>query len=111
MKNQIIRITCTTDVRDQMCFYAETRSERIFLFHTDYYDSRIAGLYRTGMFLDALVGTRYSKRLGKNPFGGVRFQKIRDHILRVLRYYEKESDTPIFRQTQRHRYEKYCSAA
>ena len=100
-KTQNIRITCTAFTRNEMLFFAENGTERTFLFRTDYYDSRIAKLYRNGISLDSVISTRYPKRLGSNPFGGVRFQKIRDHVLRVLRDIELEYEQPVFRQTQK----------
>ena len=109
-KTQNIRITCTAAC-NRMLFFAENGAEKTFLFATDYYDSRIAALYRSGIALDSVISTRYPKRLGSNPFGGVRFQKLRDHILRVLRDLERESDKPIFRRKQKQQSVPYRTAA
>lgn len=100
-KNLRTRIICTVPCRDQMLFFAENGSGRIFLFRTNYYDRHIAKRYRSGIPVEALIQTKYPKRIGKNPFGGVRLQKVRDHVLRVLRDIERETDSPIFRQTQK----------
>ena len=100
-KDQKTTITCTASGNHEMLFFAENGSGRIFLFRTNYYDRSIAELYRSGMSVDTLIDTHYPKRIGKNPFGGVRLQKVRDHVLRVLRDIERETDSPIFRQTQK----------
>lgn len=100
-KNLKTRIICTASGQHEMLFFAENSSGRIFLFRTNYYDRRIVDLYRSGISVDILIHTKYPKRIGKNPFGGVRLQKVRDHVLRVLRDIERETGSPIFRQTQK----------
>ena len=102
-KNQMLTISCTVSGTREMLFFAENGTERIFLFRTNYYDRQIAEIYRSGVSLDTLIRIRYAKRIGKNPFGGVRLQKTRDHILRVLRDYERETGVPIFHQTKKHK--------
>lgn len=100
-KNQMLTISCTVSGTREMLFFAANGTERIFLFRTNYYDRQIAEIYRSGVSLDTLIRIRYAKRIGKNPFGGVRLQKTRDHILRVLRDYERQTGTVIFRQARK----------
>ncbi len=100
-KNQKYMITCTASGSREMLFFVENGLERVFLFRTNYFDRHIEEIYRSGVSLDTFIRIRYAKRIGKNPFGGVRLQKTRDHVLRVLRDYERETGTAIFRQTQK----------
>ncbi len=100
-KNQKTTIICTAPGSGEMLFFAENSTERIFLFRTNYYDRRIEAFYGSGISLDSLIRIRCAKYMGCNSFGRFRFRKVRDHVLRVLRDYEREAGVPIFRQTKK----------
>lgn len=100
-KNMNIRVYCERAGRSGMAFYAEHPAERLFLFQTEYYDDRIFQFYKNGLRLQEVIATDCKKGNKRNPVAGLRMNKTKERIIRMLRWAEREYRIPIFWPTER----------
>lgn len=95
-QNHQIRVFCKRTERAAMAFYAELPRECIFLFQTKYYDDAIFQQYKNSVDLSRIISFDYQKGTKYNPVAGVRKQKTKERIIRMLKWYEAAYEIPIF---------------
>ena len=98
-QNHQIRIFCKCTGRSAMAFYAELPCECVFLFQTKYYDDAIFQQYKNSVSLSRIIASDYQKGTKYNPVAGLRKQKTKERIIRMLRWCENAYDVPIFMQS------------
>lgn len=103
-QNHQIHVFCKRTDRSAMAFYAELPRECVFLFQTKYFDNAIFQQYKNSVCLSRIISSDYQKGTKHNPVAGLRKQKIKERIIRMLKWYEAAYDVPIFlKSSQRSR--------
>ena len=98
-QNYQIRVFCKRTESSAMAFYAELPRECVFLFQTKYYDDAIFQQYKNSVSLSRIIASDYQKGTKHNPVAGVRKQKTKERIIRMLKWCESAYDIPIFMQS------------
>lgn len=94
-----VKVYCENREHGIMDFYAVIGEEPRFLFRTDYYDGTVFQTYKNGVSFSKIHRQCYQRNGRKIDIVCKRMQKVRDHILRNLKYLEREQDIAIFEQT------------
>lgn len=94
-----VKVYCENREHGIMDFYAVIGEEHYFLFRMDYYDGTVFQTYKNGVLFSKILGQCYQRNGRKIDIVCKRMQKVRDHILRNLKYLEREQDIAIFEQT------------
>jgi len=98
-KDLNVRISCICTDSRTLSFYGEIMGESVWLFDTRYFDQNVYDTFRNGVTMRKLVETDYRRRQTKNSILGQRLQRIKDRSIQMLKWYEKEYETAIFRKS------------
>lgn len=90
MNRNNVKISCRKNERNNLSFYAEMLNEEVFLFDRKYTEEVMAEYGKGVTLMQVLKKTNDYRK-----------QKIKDHIIRNLKYIESEYEISIFRKTMK----------